>query len=377
MSETTDPQALPLSRTALFDWHVAHGGRMVDFAGWELPVFYDSGAIAEHELTRRSVGLFDIDHMGQVDVSGPDALVLVDRLVTSDMASLDIGTAKYGLMCRPDGGVIDDVIVYRLDELAYMVVVNAGNRVADVDWIQQHAAPLDCDVIDRSLELEMVAVQGPNAVELVDRAAGGGVATLERFTMGTFELFGREVKVARTGYTGEDGVELYIKGGVFDVWTGLLSLASERGIEAGPIGLSARDSLRFEAGYPLYGHELSLDIHPLEARLSWAVDLDGADFIGRDALRDLKEAGLSRRLESLVMNDKGVPREGSLIVDDGGTTIGEVVSGMFCPTADVFAAHAFVPIDLAKVGTELTLNIRGRSKSASVAKRPLYRLETN
>lgn len=370
-------ESISLHRTALFDWHVANGGRMVDFAGWELPVFYETGAIAEHELTRSSVGLFDIDHMGQVVIAGPDALQLVDSLVTSDMSSIDIGGAKYGLLCHDDGGVIDDVIVYRTDETTFMVVVNASNRAVDVAWIESHASDFNCTIVDRSNELKMVAVQGPNAVDLVDRAAGGGIATLDRFTLSTATLFGRKAMVARTGYTGEDGVELYIEGGVVEVWTGLLALATEIGIEAGAIGLSARDSLRFEAGYPLYGHELGREINPFEARLGWAVDLKGADFVGKAALIAAREAGLSRRLEALVMNDKGVPREGSLVVDETGETLAEVVSGMFCPTADLFAAHAFLPIDLAAVGTELTLDIRGRTKSATVSKRPLYRLEAN
>lgn len=366
--------AAMLQRTALFDWHVEHGGRMVDFAGWELPVFYEAGAIAEHHATRASVGLFDIDHMGQVEVSGPDAGSVVDSLVTSDMTTLDVGAAKYGLMCRADGGVIDDVIVYRTGDSTYMIVVNAANRVTDHVWIVAHADGHDAAVTDRSDELEMVAIQGPNAVALVDAAAGGGVATLGRFTSTTIELFGATALVGRTGYTGEDGVELYVRGGVGDVWTGLLGLAGELEIEAMPIGLSARDSLRFEPGYPLYGHELGLDINPLEARLSWAVDLDGADFIGRTALARIADAGVDRRLETLVMSDKGVPREGSTVVDADGNELGPVVSGMFAPTADVFAANAFVPRSHGAVGTDLFIDIRGKTKAATVAKRPLYRL---
>jgi aminomethyltransferase len=368
-----------LQRTPLFAWHVANGGRMVDFAGWELPVFYEGGAIDEHHATRNSVGLFDIDHMGQVEVRGAEAIAVVDRLVSSDMTTLPVGHAKYGLMCQENGGVIDDVIVYRTGQDTMFVVVNAGNRASDLAWIQQHADGRDVTVTDRSDALEMIAIQGPNAVALVDTASNGGVATLDRFTSGRIELFGTNALAGRTGYTGEDGVELYVEGGVADVWKGLLDLAAERGIDAMAIGLGARDSLRFEPGYPLYGHELTLDINPYEARLSWAVDLNDdagniKDFIGSESLRAIADAGTTRRLETLVMIDKGVPRDGSTVIDADGNELGPVVSGMFAPTADVFAANAIIPRTHSAVGTELAIDIRGKAKAAVVAKRPLYRL---
>ncbi len=368
-----------LKRTALYDWHVDHGGRMVNFAGWELPVFYETGAIEEHHATRSSVGLFDIDHMGQIDVTGPDAVSFVDRMVSSDMANLALGAAKYGLLCHDDGTVIDDVIVYRLGEEHMMVVVNAANRTVDHAWILDHAAGHDVAIDDRSDELEMIAVQGPNAVTLVDSVTDSDVSGIERFSSATIELFGTTALVGRTGYTGEDGIELYISGGVVEVWTGLLAKANELDIEAMAVGLGARDSLRFEPGYPLYGHELSREINPFEARLGWAVDLtsgDGLnkDFIGADALRAIKAAGITRRLETLTMIDKGVPREGSTVVDADGNELGLVVSGMFAPTVDAFACNAFLPLGQGDLGTELAIDIRGRQKTAVVAKRPLYRL---
>ncbi len=367
-----------LKRTALYDWHVDHGGRMVDFAGWELPVFYESGAIEEHHATRNSVGLFDIDHMGQLDVVGSDAVDFVDSLVTSDMSTLDIGSAKYGLLCHDDGTVIDDVIVYRLAEEHMMVVVNAANRDVDRTWIEDHTTGNDVTVTDRSNVLEMIAVQGPNAVALVDAVTRVNVASIERFSSASIELFGTRALVGRTGYTGEDGVELYIDGGVVDVWTGLLAKAEELDIAATAIGLGARDSLRFEPGYPLYGHELSRDINPFEARLSWAVNLvdaDGRDkdFVGADALRTIKAEGIARRLETLTMIDKGVPREGSIVIGADGNELGPVVSGMFAPTVDAFACNAFLPIGYGEVGTTLAVDIRGRQKAAVITKRPLYR----
>ncbi len=366
-------------QTPLHAWHVANGGRMVDFAGWDLPVFYETGALAEHHATRRSVGLFDIDHMGQVTIAGPRAIAVVDRLVSSDMTTLAVGGAKYGLLCTPEGGVIDDVIVYRTHEDEVMVVVNAANRDIDLAWITEHADGSGCAVVDRSDELEMIAVQGPNAVALVDSVTTdvGVVSQLERFTSANIDLFGTSAIVGRTGYTGEDGVELYVRGGIEDVWTGLLDRAAEQNIDAMAVGLSARDSLRFEPGYPLYGHELSRDISPLEARLSWAVDLQGADFIGRDAIRRVKEQGITRRLETIVLDDKGVPREGCAVLDLEGNSIGTVVSGTFAPTADVFAANVFLPLEHGAVGTKLALDLRGKSKACHVAKRPLYRLASS
>ncbi len=359
---------------------------MVDFAGWSLPVFYESGALEEHHVTRRSVGLFDIDHMGQIVVAGDNALAAVDRLVTSALGELAIGQAKYGLMCNERGGVIDDVIVYHLGADRVLVVVNAANRSKDLAWIQDQVGDA-CSVEDRSTELEMVAVQGPNAIGLVDsvtRSVSGfdgqaldSVASMPRFSAARIELCGARAVIARTGYTGEDGVEFYVEDGAVEaVWTGLLDAASTAGIEALPIGLGARDSLRFEPGYPLYGHELASDITPFESRLSWAVDLDGVDFIGREALIAAKAAGLDRRLETVTMIDRGVPREASPVLGPDGEHVGVVASGMFAPSADVFAANVFLPIELCAVGTELHIELRGKPKECSVTKRPLHRSDS-
>lgn len=364
-----------LKRTALYDWHVAAGGRMVDFAGWSLPVFYPSGAIEEHHATRRSVGLFDIDHMGQIGVFGAEASTRIDRVVSSPVRSMAVGTARYGLLCNDEGGVIDDIIVYRIGADDFLVVVNAANRAADLAWFDKHVSGEHSTVVDRSSELEMLAVQGPNAVALVAAVSNEPdvVTNLDKFALAKATLFGAEVTVARTGYTGEDGVELYVEEGAAPtVWQGLLTAGAEREVDVAPIGLSARDSLRFEPGYPLYGHELSEEITPLEARLSWAVDLDGEAFIGQDALRRQAEAGITRRLETIVMSDRGVPREGSAVVAYD-TIVGTVVSGMFAPTADVFAANVFLPRQYGEVGTEIHVDIRGKHKLATTAKRPLYR----
>ena len=357
---------------------------MVDFAGWELPVFYEAGAIAEHHATRNSVGLFDIGHMGQIELTGADAIALADLLSSSQMSTLPVGAARYGLMCHDDGTVIDDIIIYRTAAETAMVVVNASNRETDLAWIESHVGNLDVAVTDRSDSLAMLAVQGPRAIELIDAASPIDIDAIERFTSARVEVLGVEALLGRTGYTGEDGVELYIEGDddvITAVWSGLLARAAELDIDAHAIGLGARDSLRFEAGYPLYGHELSRDINPFEARLGWAVTLDDEtsgdtkprDFIGAESLRRLKSEGLSRRLETIVMVDKGVPREGSTVHAVDETILGESVSGMFAPTADVFAANVFVPRDKAEVGNEVKVDIRGKFKAAAIAKRPLYR----
>ncbi len=367
----TESAPQPLHTTALHDWHVDHGGRMVDFAGWSLPVFYETGAIDEHHATRRSVGLFDIDHMGQITVAGPGAVDAVDRLVTSDIVGLQVGAARYGLLCAEDGGVIDDVIVYRTEVETYMVVVNAANR--ETDFAHITASTSGVDVVDRSDELAMIAVQGPEGIALLDACTGGAASATERFHSSPVALFGQTALFGRTGYTGEDGGELYISGDVTAVWTGLIAAGADHGIDVTAVGLGARDSLRFEPGYPLYGHELSRLINPFEARLSWAVDLDGADFIGRDALVAIKEAGVARRLETIVLDERGVAREGAHVLDVDGDELGVVVSGMFCPTVDLFAANVFLPRSHGAVDTDVIVDIRGRTKRAHVATRPLYR----
>ncbi len=358
---------------------------MVDFAGWGLPVFYKLGAVEEHLVTRRSVGLFDIDHMGQFEVTGSDSFVLIDRVLTSDVSTLVDGEAKYGLLCNEAGGVIDDVIVYRLQQDRWLVVGNASNRETDFGWLQQHAEGLDCSVANKSDDLRMIAVQGPNAIALVNSLTSADLTTLKRFSIvssnwdiGDGVICPTPSLIARTGYTGEDGVELYIEGEALPVWEALIAKAAELEIEIAPIGLAARDSLRFEPGYALYGHELTLDINPFEAKLSWAVDLESTEgvtrnFVGAGKLRKVVEAGVSKKLVTLEMLDKGIPREGSVVVDVEGNELGVVVSGMFAPTLDGFYCNAFVPIEHAATGAELNVQIRNKVKKAVVVKTPLYR----
>lgn len=361
-----------LKQTALHDRHVELGGRMVEFAGHSMPVLYETGPIEEHHITRRSVGIFDIDHMGQVAITGPDTVAFLDHIVTSNIADLDEGQSKYGLLLHDHGGVIDDVFVYRLDN-HYMMVINADNRDKDIAHMRAHADNFDVELEDLSDDTYMLAVQGPNALRLLGKLTEHDLATVERFSAAHVELAGVPMVVGRTGYTGEDGVELYFGDEhAHDVWNTLLETGEEHDIETAPIGLAARDSLRFEPGFALYGHEISDEINPIEARLSWAIDFD-KDFVGKESLLQIRGDGPQRKLITFVLTDKGVPREGYPVLNAGGETIGVVVTGMYAPTADAYAGNALVDADYAATDTPIQIEIRNKPKAAVVVKRPLYR----
>ena len=304
-----------LKHTALHDWHVSAGGRMVDFAGWSLPVFYPRGSIEEHHLTRRSVGLFDIDHMGQIGVSGSQAAARLDRVVTSSVRTIAVGAARYGLLCNERGGVLDDVIVYRLDAEDFLVVVNAANREVDLAWIDSQVAGPGATVTDRSAELEMIAVQGPNSIDLLASVVDSpdAVRLLDRFAVTSMSLFGVRVLLARTGYTGEDGFEILIAAEhAPHVWDVLLARGDAYGIL--PCGLAARDSLRLEAGMPLHGAELTPERDPFSAGLHWAVKLtratgDPHECVGAEALTEASVA-----LESWREQPQNAPVDARILV---------------------------------------------------------------
>ncbi len=362
-----------LKTTRLHRWHKENGGRMVPFAGWEMPVQYKTGPIEEHHITRRSAGLFDIDHMGQFMVTGPDSLSYLNKLTTYDISFVEIAHAQYSLMLYENGGVVDDVFIYRLAEDAWFVVVNAANRDKDFAWMEQHRTGFDAKFNDVSSELYMVALQGPNAIALLDKIADADIPAMPRFTMLKTNVLGVETMVGRTGYTGEDGVELfYPSDQAVSMWQGILDAGTKYGIEIAPIGLGARDSLRFEPCFALYGHEITADITPLEARLKWACKLEH-DFIGRDALLKQQEKRLTKKLIGFELTEPGVPREGYPVANTDGDIIGEVVTGMYAPTIDKYAGHAFVPPEYTKVGTEISIIVRNKPKSAQVVKRPFYK----
>ncbi len=356
--------------TALHQWHESAGARMTEFAGWDMPVSYERGAIAEHRLVRRSAGLFDTSHMAQYRVSGTGALEYLERLVSARISGVAEWSSTYALLCRDDGGVLDDLFLYRLPD-AWLVVANAANRESDAEWFRDHLPASGAAFADASDETSMFAFQGPRALAVMDRITDATASRIPRFGAAELALAGCSVIVGRTGYTGEDGVELFVPGDAARaVWELLLGEADDAGIEAGPIGLAARDSLRFEAGFPLYGHELSTEISPVEARLTWACDFE-KEFIGRDALARRRERGVERRLATVRMTERSVPREGFPVQSDGKET-GHVASGMYCPTVDASCANVFIPPALAKTGTDVDIEIRGRPRPAVVVKRPLY-----
>lgn len=342
---------------------------MAPFAGYDMPISYATGAIEEHAITRRSVGLFDIDHMGQLEISGPGAEAFVSRLVSVKTSDIKPPEARYSLLLNDNGCVIDDLFVYRLPS-SWWIVVNASNRATDLAWFKAHTGP-GVDIADRSDETYMIAVQGPKAMELLDAVSSSPVSPLERFTWSRVKIKDVPVLFGRTGYTGEDGGELFFPAAKAEfLWNFLFEKGEALGIETRPIGLAARDSLRFEAGMPLHGHEISPSINALEANFKWACDFD-KDFIGKSALLKLAEKGLTRKLVGLEVTG-GVPREGYEVVDASGAKVGHCVSGMFCPTVKKYAANAFVRPEYAKAGTRLGVVIREQPKDAVVVKRPLY-----
>ncbi len=366
-----------VNETRLHSWHIAAGAKMAPFAGYDMPISYPSGSVEEHMVTRRSVGLFDIDHMGQVEVTGAGADAFVSGLVSARVLDMKDGDARYSLLLNERGTVIDDLFIYRIPG-AWWIVVNAGNRAEDIAWMLASARAqtrdrkiADVKIDDRSDETYMIAVQGPRAIELLDMVSDAKISAYPRFSSGRAKVLGVPCLVGRTGYTGEDGVELFFPADSAEkIWKGLIAEGTKRGIETKAIGLAARDSLRFEAGMPLHGHELSQDISPLESGFKWACDME-KDFIGKAAIEKLAAAGVTRKLVGLEIQG-GVAREGYEVQDQDGRTVGKVVAGMFCPTVKKFAANAFVEPGVAKTGTSLAVMIRGKPVPAIVVKRPLY-----
>jgi len=352
---------------------------MAPFAGYDMPISYPTGAVEEHNICRRSVGLFDIDHMGQLIVSGPDADAFVSHTVSGAVLDMKDWDARYSLLLDEQGLVRDDLFVYRLPSVAagegrWWIVVNASNLEADFAWFKARAGEWKgkVKVEDVSAETYMIAVQGPRAIELLDLMADREVSAFPRFTSGEIVIEGTKVLFGRTGYTGEDGGELFFPAEkAVAVWEAFIKAGEKHGIETKAIGLAARDSLRFEAGMPLHGHEISPAINALEAGFKWACDFSKPDFIGKKALEAIAAAGLPRKLVGIEITG-GVPREGYEVLSPTGAKIGVCVAGMFCPTTKKYAANAFVTPEFAKVGTEVAVMAHGKPKAGLVVKRPLY-----
>ncbi|GAC1357421.1 MAG: glycine cleavage system aminomethyltransferase GcvT [Herpetosiphon sp.] len=359
-----------MKRTPLYDRHTAMGAKMVEFGGWDMPVQY-TGIVDEHQATRNAAGLFDISHMGQVDVRGKQALAFLQHIATQDIATIKPGHSNYALMCYPDGGIVDDIFVYNRGD-RFLVVVNASNTDKDFAWMQEHAVGFDVQVDNMSPDTIMLALQGPQAEDILQRATESDIEGLAFHGVAEATLFAHvPAIVARTGYTGEDGFELFFPNQyAVEVWDGLLDLGREVGLK--PVGLGARDSLRFEPKLALYGHEIGEEINPYEAGLGWVVKLDKGPFIGREALQRIKAAGARRKLIGLEMVGRGIARGGYPVVSVNGDTIGEVTTGMPAPTIGKNLALALVKSEHAAIGGELDVLVRGKPVRAKVVKTPFY-----
>jgi aminomethyltransferase len=349
-----------LKRTPLFHSHVRAGAKLVPFGGWEMPVQYGDGVRAEHLAVRRAVGVFDVSHMGQVEVRGPDAEAFLQRMYSNDVSKMAIGGAQYALLCNDDGGVLDDLFTYRVDSDRYLTVTNAANHDADVAWLTAHTDGFDVEVADVHELYAMLAVQGRIAREIVQALADSPLPP--RMQAARRIVLGREALVCGTGYTGEDGVELILEpADAPAVWDEIVA----RG--AVPCGLAARDTLRLEVCFHLYGNDLSPDRNPIEAGLGWACAED-TGFIGSDAVRAARERGTAEKLVAFKLTGPGIARQGNPVV--GG---GVVTSGTLSPSLEVGIGMAYVPSASASVGTPLEIDVRGKVRPAVVESKPLYR----
>ena len=368
-----------LKRTPLYDRHVALGARVVEFGGWEMPVQY-SGIVDEHNAVRNAAGLFDICHMGEVEVKGRDALAFLQHIATQDVATVHEGQSNYALLCRPDGGIVDDVFIYHLPD-GYMVVINASNIEKDFAWMLDNIHGFDVELTNISDRASMLALQGPLAEAILTKATDIDVASVPFHGVTTGMLLGDvPALIARTGYTGEDGFELFIDDDkVEQLWDGLLALGKAHGLK--PCGLGARDSLRFEACLALYGHEIADDINPYEAKLGWVVKLDkghgstsaSRGFVGRATLQQIKQAGVQRKLAGFEVVGRGIARGGYEIRSLAGERIGEVTTGMPSPTLGKNLGLGYLPTAQAAEGSEFDVIVRDRPVRARVVKTPFYK----
>lgn len=350
-----------LRHTPLVEDHVQRGARMVPFAGWLMPVRYSS-VLEETQAVRQRVGAFDISHMGRLRLAGPGAAAHLQRCLTNDIQTLNDGAAQYTLLLAENGGVLDDLIVYRLQGEEFLIVVNAVNADRDLSEFQRDM-PTTVQIHDATAETAMIAVQGPDAAALVGRWAGFDPHEIGRFHVAAKNLLGSEVLFCRTGYTGEDGFEIVLPAGkAVDAWHAIIAMG------AVPCGLGARDTLRIEAGYPLYGHEIHEGTNPVEAGLMWAVKLAKGPFRGRDAVAAAKQNGVNRKLMGLIMSGRMVPRQGCLVTESD-TQIGEVTSGTFSPSRGAGLGMAYIATAKATVGRSVLVQIRGSSYVATLVRR--------
>ncbi|MGI8548707.1 MAG: glycine cleavage system aminomethyltransferase GcvT [Gemmatimonadaceae bacterium] len=378
MTESTSPGAAPDAspdaspatplRTPLHQVHVALGAKMVPFAGFMMPVQYPSGITAEHKAVRESAGLFDVSHMGEFVVRGPGAVDFINHVTTNDVGALEVGQAHYSTILNEDGTIVDDCLVYRFDD-HLMMVVNASNKDKDLEHITEHKHRFECSVQDVSAEIALLALQGPSAQEVLSRHTDIDLESIKyyHFTVGTVACV-PDVVVSRTGYTGEDGFELYFDASrAVQVWNALTADGAVT-----PTGLGARDTLRLEMGMALYGNDIDDTTTPYEAALGWLVKMKKGEFVGRDALERQKTAGVPRKLVGFTMADRAFPRHGYPVLYNGAPS-GEVRSGTMSPSLGIPIGTAYLPFDVAKEGTEFEVEIRGKRIPATVQKMPFYK----
>ena len=359
-----------MKKTPLYDTHVALGGKIIDFGGWALPVQY-SGILNEHHAVRNTAGLFDVSHMGEILIEGSAAQEFIQRMITNDISKMSPGRIVYSPMCYRSGGTVDDLLVYQLDTNKFLLVVNAANTQKDYDWLRENCDIKDLSIKDVSADYGLIAIQGPASQKILQKLTSTSLQDIRFFRfLDNVEVSGVKVMVSRTGYTGEDGFELYVPSHqTVKLWEEIMEAGAKEGLL--PAGLGARDTLRFEAALPLYGQELSPNISPLEAGLDRFVKLKKQDFIGKDALAKQSEGGLKRKLVGFEMIDRGMPRTGYKIQADD-KEIGFVTSGGLAPTLKKNVGLALVKIQYSNLGDEFFIQVRGKSLKARVISTPFY-----
>jgi aminomethyltransferase len=370
--------ALELKRTPLNSAHRRLGGRMVEFGGWDMPVQYTAGTMTEHLRTRTHAGLFDVSHMGEIDVRGPEAIPFVNRLTSNDAAKLIDGQAQYSALTTPEGTVIDDLLVYRFAEDHLLLVVNAGTTEKDWDWITSHRGSENIELRNVSAAYCQIALQGPDALSILQKIATGPLAEIKYYHFTEDAVDGVAAIVSRTGYTGEDGFEVYAAADKAEqLWNKILE-AGKYGEEYGvlPCGLAARNTLRLEAGMCLYGHEIDETTTLFEANLGWITKLNKGDFIGRERLAKQKEEGIKRKLVGFEVTDRGIARDGQDVLIDG-QRVGQVTSGSPAPFLKKNIGMAYVPVESGSAGGAIEIDVRGRLVGAQIVPLPFYKRPKN
>lgn len=359
-----------LKKTPFNDIHRSSGAKMVEFGGWDMPVQYQNGIVHEHHIIRQKVGVFDVSHMGEIEVKGSGAIAFLNKITLNDVSKLTEGKAQYSAMCYEHGGIVDDLIIYKLPEY-YMVVVNASNKDKDFDWMKQHVSG-DVQLRDESDETALLAVQGPFAEKTLQKLTTVNLSEIPFYGFKIGKLADVDMYISRTGYTGEPGFELYFyEQHASSVWEKVFAAGKEFGIE--PVGLGCRDTLRTEMGYALYGHDIHDNIDPISAGLGWITKFDKGDFIGKSVIESVKKEGPKQKLFGIILDEKAIPRQHYEVVSEEGETIGEVTSGTFSPSLEKGIAMAYIRSDYAIEGKRVGIKIRQMIQMGSTVKFPFYK----